>query len=211
MLNLSDDFSFKNKNLYLPNPIPMDKRSPLEARTVRFSRITMTELMIPSYANFGGKIHGGILLSLMDKVAYATASKHSGAYCVTVSVDTVDFLQAVEVGELVSLKASVNYVGNSSMVIGIKVISENVKTGKITHTNTCYFTMVAKGDNDRPTSVPPLILETPRDVRRFVEAIHRKNFKNDYQANLKKMKSKWEEEDINVLLKKHRCIVRLNP
>jgi uncharacterized protein (TIGR00369 family) len=207
------DIPYKAYIWFFINPIkqPMENSSQSEARTVSFSRITMTELMIPSYANFGGKIHGGILLSLMDKVAYATASKHSGAYCVTVSVDTVDFLQPVEVGELVSLKASVNYVGNSSMVIGIKVISENVKTGKITHTNTCYFTMVAKGEDDKPTRVPPLILETPRDVRRFVEAIHRRKFKNDYQSNLKKMKSKWEEQDISVLLKNQRCTVRLNP
>lgn len=76
-------------------------KSNLSARPVNFSQVTMTELMILSYANFGGKIHGGILLSLMDKIAYATASKHSGAYCVTVSVDTGDFLQPVEVGELV--------------------------------------------------------------------------------------------------------------
>ena len=96
----------------------------LSARPASFSRVTITELMIPSYANFGGKIHGGILLSMMDKVAYTAATKHSGAYCVTVSVDTVDFLQPVEVGELVSLKASVNHVGNSSMIIGIKVILE---------------------------------------------------------------------------------------
>src|SRR5678816_3606171 len=80
-----------------------------ESRPVSFSQTTITELMIPSYANFGGKIHGGILLSLMDKVAYACASKHAGAYCVTVSVDRVEFLQPVEVGELVALKASVNY------------------------------------------------------------------------------------------------------
>ncbi len=184
----------------------MEKNSNLEARPVSFSRITITELMIPSYANFGGKIHGGILLSLMDKVAYATASKHSGAYCVTVSVDTVDFLQPVEVGELVSLKASVNYVGNSSMVIGIKVVSENVKTGKVTHTNTCYFTMVAKGEDDKPISVPRLILETPIDVRRFVEAIYRRKFKNNYQTNLKEIKSNWENQDIEVLLKNQRCM-----
>ena len=81
------------------------------AKPVRESQTTITELMIPSYANFGGKIHGGILLSLMDKVAYACSSKHAGAYCVTVSVDRVEFLKPVEVGELVSLHASVNYVG----------------------------------------------------------------------------------------------------
>jgi uncharacterized protein (TIGR00369 family) len=111
--------------------------------------------MIPAYANFGGKIHGGILLSLMDKVAFACASKHSGAYCVTVSVDGVNFRQAVEVGELVSLMASVNYVGRTSMVIGIKVIAENVRTGTVKHTNTSYFTMVATDDDHKTTEVPP--------------------------------------------------------
>lgn len=184
----------------------MIKKDLASARPVRFSQVTMTELMIPAYANFGGKIHGGILLSLMDKVAYAAASKHSGAYCVTVSVDTVDFLQPVEVGELVSLKASVNYVGNSSMVIGIKVISENVKTSTVNHTNTCYFTMVAKGDDDKPTLVPPLILEKPIEVRRFVEAIYRKKFKQNYQANLREIKKDWENQDIHSILEKERCV-----
>ena len=75
-------------------------------KPVAYSKTTITELMIPSYANFGGKIHGGILLSLIDKVAYACASKHAGTYCVTVSIDNVEFLQPVEVGELVSLHAS---------------------------------------------------------------------------------------------------------
>jgi uncharacterized protein (TIGR00369 family) len=177
----------------------------LPAKPANFSRVTMTELMIPSYANFGGKIHGGILLSLMDKVAYAAASKHSGAYCVTVSVDTVDFLQPVEVGELVSLKASVNHVGTSSMVIGIKVISENVKTGVVKHTNTCYFTMVAKGEDDKPTAVPPLLLETRTDVRRFVEAIKRKTYKKEYGDLLRNIKQTWDQEAISSLLAAQRC------
>ncbi|MFC0263342.1 acyl-CoA thioesterase [Fontibacter flavus] len=178
------------------------------ARTVSFSKTVITELMIPSYANFGGKIHGGILLSLMDKVAFTTASKHSGAYCVTVSVDTVDFLQPVEVGELVSMKASVNYVGNSSMVIGIKVISENVKTGVVKHTNTCYFTMVAKGEDDKPTRVPALILESKTDVRRFVEAIFRKKLKKDHDASMKEMKENWDKGEMAKLLEKERCIIQ---
>src|SRR6201991_4150803 len=94
--------------------------------TVRFSQTVLTELMIPSYANFGGKIHGGILLSLMDKVAYVCAAKHAGNYCVTASIDGVDFLEPIEVGEMVSLMASVNYTGNTSLVVGIRVISENI-------------------------------------------------------------------------------------
>ncbi|WP_354581126.1 acyl-CoA thioesterase [Hymenobacter sp. UYP22] len=136
--------------------------------------------MIPSYANFGGKIHGGILLSLMDKVAYAAASKHAGTYCVTVSVDGVNFLQPVEVGELVSLLASVNYVGRTSLLVGIKVIAEDVRSGTVKHTNTCYFTMVAKDDDGKPTPVPGLELESVEDTRRFVEAIKRREFKEQY-------------------------------
>src|SRR6201992_2569119 len=146
-------------------------------KPVSFSETTITELMIPSYSNFGGKIHGGILLSLMDKVAYVCAAKHAGNYCVTASIDTVDFLQPVEVGDLVSLMASVNYVGRTSLVVGIKVISENIKTNKIYHTNTSYFTMVAKNEGDQPVQVPGLILENRTHVRRFIEAQKRKQLK----------------------------------
>jgi uncharacterized protein (TIGR00369 family) len=159
----------------------MDYPKP-EFRLVSYSRVTLTELMIPAYANFGGKIHGGILLSLMDKVAYAAASKHAGSYCVTVSVDGVNFLQPVEVGELVSLLASVNYVGRTSLLVGIKVIAEDVRSGLVKHTNTSYFTMVAKDDLGQPTQVPGLSLETPEDTRRFVEAIKRREFKERYRA-----------------------------
>src|ERR1700748_157517 len=129
-------------------------------KTVHFSATTITELMIPSYSNFGGKIHGGILLSLIDKVAYVCGAKHAGNYCVTASIDTVDFLQPVEVGELVSFMASVNYVGNTSLVIGIRVVSENIKTNIIKHTNTSYFTMVAKDEHNKPVQIPGLILES---------------------------------------------------
>lgn len=149
-------------------------------RPVVYSRTTLTELMIPSYANFGGKIHGGILLSLMDKVAYTCAAKHAGNYCVTVTVDGVHFLQPVEVGELVSLLASVNYVGRTSLLVGIKVTAENVRTGVVKHTNTSYFTMVAKGDDDKPALVPGLILETRNQVRRYLEALKRKEMKAQY-------------------------------
>lgn len=179
-------------------------------RTVRFSSTVITELMIPSYANFGGKIHGGILLSLMDKAAYACASKHSQGYCVTVSVDTVDFLQPIEVGELVSLNASVHYVGNSSMVIGIKVISENVHSSTVRHTNTSYFTMVSKDADDKVKKVPGLILETKEDVLNFLNAKKRKEIKDVYKIELKKIDAS-EEALLNNqpsdLLKDERCII----
>jgi uncharacterized protein (TIGR00369 family) len=177
-------------------------------KTVSYSRTTITELMIPSYANFGGKIHGGILLSLMDKVAYACASKHAGTYVVTVSVDTVNFLQPIEVGELLSLHASVNYVGRSSMVIGIRVVSENVKTGEKKHTNTSYFTMVAKDDETgKPTEVPELILETKDDIRRCLEAIKRKQLKEVYKDDFDNEISELHVDENLHLLNNERIII----
>lgn len=174
-------------------------------RPVSYSRTTLTELMIPSYANFGGKIHGGTLLSLMDKAAYACASKHAGQYCVTVSVDTVDFRLPVEVGDLVSLQASVNYVGRTSLVVGIRVTAENVKTSEVKHTNTSYFTMVAKDDQNQPTEVPGLTLETREDARRFLEAIKRRELKDEYKRELDNAKTSMLLEEELHLLDEERC------
>jgi len=179
----------------------------LQSKAPSDSDTTITELMIPSYANFGGKIHGGILLSLMDKVAFACATKHAGNYCVTVSVEGVDFLQPVEVGDLVSMMARVNYVGNSSLVVGIKVTAENVKKRHVKHTNTSYFTMVAKED-DQLVTVPPLLLSTMEEVRRFAEALYRKKLKKYYREQMKEVK-KNELNELLSLLKNERCEVRL--
>ena len=179
----------------------------LPAKPVRESQTTITELMIPSYANFGGKIHGGILLSLMDKVAYACASKHAGTYCVTVSVDKVDFLQPVEVGELVSMHASVNYVGRTSLIVGIRVEAQNVKTGTIKHTNSSYFTMVAKDDNNKPTLVPSLKLENNEQVRRFIECMRMKEIKQSVKEQMDDAKSRIEVRNAAQLLKDERCIL----
>lgn len=145
----------------------------LKSNTVSASKITISELMLPSHSNFSGKIHGGYLLKLMDQIAFACASKYSGSYCVTASVDTVDFLNPVEIGELVTLKASINYVGNSSMVVGIRVTSENIQTGRIKHCNSSYFTMVAKDDNGLNVKVPSLILSSFDEVRRFYDSLYR--------------------------------------
>ncbi len=181
----------------------------IEYRSATYSRTTITELMIPSYANFGGKIHGGILLSLMDKVAYVCASKHAGSYCVTVSVDTVDFLQPVDVGDLVSFHASINYVGRSSMLVGIKVIAEDVVHGTVKHTNTSYFTMVAKGADNKPKEVPGLKLENREDVRRFLEAIKRKELKTHYKQELNNQKTRMAIEQELYKLKNERCVYDL--
>ncbi|NOS93398.1 MAG: acyl-CoA thioesterase [Cyclobacteriaceae bacterium] len=179
------------------------------SKPVRLSQTTITELMIPAYANFGGKIHGGILLSLMDKVAYATASKHAETYCVTVSVDQVEFLQPVEVGELVSMMASVNYVGKTSLVVGIRVESQNVKTGITKHTNSSFFTMVAKGEDDKPTMVPKLILENEEEVKRFIESMRMKEIKKAVKDQMDDSKSKMEVENARSILKDQRCEIKI--
>ena len=180
-----------------------------ETKSVKFSKTTITELMIPSYANFGGKIHGGILLSLIDKVAYVCAAKHAGTYCVTVSVDNVEFLQPVEVGELVSLHASVNYVGNTSLVVGIKVTAENVKLGLVKHTNTCYVTMVAKNESGNKIKVPELILESKDEVRRFVMAMKRKELKLGLKDSLNYARRHFKLEGNEQFLKSERCCLNL--
>lgn len=176
-----------------------------KSNTVNASKVTLTELMLPSHSNFSGKIHGGYLLQLMDQIAFASASKYSGSYCVTASVDTVDFLNPVEIGELVTLKASVNYVGNSSMVIGIRVISENIQTGKIKHCNSSYFTMVAKDTEGNKVNVPKLELTSFEEVRRFYNSVRKINHKKQYKELENNFDHKTKEalqqlENFNVIL-----------
>ena len=145
----------------------------VSVQKVSASKVTISELMLPSHSNFSGKIHGGYILMLMDQIAFACASKYSGCYCVTASVDTVDFLNPIEIGELVTMKASVNYVGNSSMVVGIRVTSQNIQTGKVKHCNSSYFTMVAKDENGNNVKVPTLMLSNLEEVRRFYNSVRR--------------------------------------
>lgn len=135
------------------------------------SQITLTELMLPSHSNFSGKIHGGYILNLMDQIAFACASKHSGNYCVTASVNKVDFLNPIEVGELVTLKASINYTGNTSMVVGVRVESENIQSGICTHCNSSYFTMIAKDKEGNNAPTPGIIIDTEQKARRFLRSI----------------------------------------
>ena len=141
--------------------------------------VTISELMLPSHSNFGGKIHGGYILNLMDQIAFACASKHAENYCVTAAVEKVNFLQPIEVGELVTMKAAVNYVGKSSMVVGIRVEAEDVIKGIVKHCNSSFFTMVAKDSNGKPAPVPGLILETVEDVRRFMRSVERKKSQSE--------------------------------
>ena len=142
-------------------------------------QLSMTVLMSPEMANFSGNVHGGAVLRLLDQVAYACASRYSGRYVVTLSVDQVNFLQPIHVGELVSFLASVNYTGRSSLEVGIKVVAESIRTQVVRHVNSCFFTMVATDDDGRPTAVPPLTPTTPDERRRWEAALLRRELRRE--------------------------------
>ncbi|MCM2291649.1 acyl-CoA thioesterase [Allorhizobium sp. BGMRC 0089] len=145
------------------------------------SQLEMVVLMTPDMANFSGKVHGGALLNILDRVAYSCASRFSQQYAVTLSVDQVVFRQPIHVGEMVTFRAAVNYAGRTSMEIGIRVEAENIRTGERRHTNSCYFTMVAVDEHGKPTEVPTLALDTPTKIRRERAARDRRTLRHEFE------------------------------
>lgn len=130
--------------------------------------------MMPQHANVLGHVFGGVILSMMDTAAAVAAMRHARTPCVTVSIDRVDFREPIQIGELVVMKASVNFVGNTSMEVGVRVETEHLLTGNRRHTNSCYMTFVAVDAEGRPMRVPPLIAETPDEQRRHAAARERR-------------------------------------
>ena len=147
-------------------------------------QLEMTVLMTPDMANFGGKVHGGALLNLLDRVAFSCASRFSGRYVVTLSVDQVTFKQAINVGELVTFRASVNHAGRTSMEIGIRVEAEDIRKGVRRHTNSCYFTMVGVDDQGKPAEIPPLKVELPLEAKRQRAAQARKALRLRFEQEM---------------------------
>ncbi|PIT59825.1 acyl-CoA thioesterase [Snodgrassella alvi] len=150
-------------------------------------QLSMSVLMTPALANFHGNVHGDDLLKLLDQVAYACASRYSGEYVVTLSVDQVIFKEPIHVGELVTFYASVNHVGHTSMEVGIRVEAEDIQPRSARHTNSCYFSMVAVDKNSKPTVVPPLCIGSEEQARRFQEGAIRK------EARLKAAQTKHKQ------------------
>lgn len=147
--------------------------------------VEMTVLMTPDMANFSGKVHGGALLNLLDRVAFSCASRYSQHYAVTLSVDQVVFREPINVGELVTFRASINYAGRTSVEVGVRVEAENIRTGVRRHTNSCYFTMVAVDDQGKPVAVPPYAPETEIDKRRWRAAELRRDLRREFEARFK--------------------------
>ena len=148
-------------------------------------QLSMTVLMTPDQANFAGNVHGGTVLKLLDQVAYACASRYAGRYVVTLSVDQVMFRQPIHVGELVTFLASVNHTGSSSMEVGIKVVAENIRTHKLRHVNSCFFTMIAVDDDRKPVPVTALQPRTPDERRRFEAAKVRRRLREEVAHQFK--------------------------
>ncbi|MEY2891373.1 MAG: hypothetical protein RJA98_1281 [Pseudomonadota bacterium] len=151
-------------------------------------QLSMTVLMTPDMSNFSGNVHGGTILKFLDQVAYACASRYAGRYVVTLSVDQVMFRQPIHVGELVTFLASVNFTGNSSMEIGIKVVAENIRTQVVRHANSCFFTMVAVDDEGKPAPVPPLRPFTAEEKRRVEDAKVRRQLRQELEQRYREMR-----------------------
>ena len=143
------------------------------------AELTMTLLMTPDKANFSGKVHGGSMLKMLDEVAYACASRYARRYVVTISVDQVTFKHPIQVGDLVTFLAKVNYTGRTSMEVGIRVETENMTAHHVTHAMTCYFTMVAVDDAGRAVPVPPLAPSTVVERQRFAAAELRRELRRE--------------------------------
>lgn len=143
-------------------------------KTVKESQHESSEIMMPQHANNLGHVFGGVVLGLMDKIAAVAAYRHARMNVVTASIDRVDFREPIYVGDLVILKASVNFVGRTSMEVGVRVETENMVTGRRRHTNSCYLTFVAVDRDGRPVEIPDLAPETDEERRRHHAAGERR-------------------------------------
>ena len=150
------------------------------------SEMTTARLMMPTDANVMGNVFGGAIMKYMDEVAAIVAWRHAGANVVTASIDRMNFYAPVYVGNLLVLKAAVNYVGTTSMEIGVRIEAMDPTTRKGAHTGSCYLTYVALDSKGHPTAIPPLIPSTPAERRRFKEALARRKLREAEQAVMKR-------------------------
>lgn len=149
------------------------------------SEITTARLMMPTDANVIGNVFGGAIMKYMDEVAAIVAWRHAGRNVVTASIDRMNFYAPVYVGNLLILKASVNFVGKTSMEIGVRIEAQDPSTRKGTHTGSCYLTYVALDEKGKPTPIPPLIPITAQEKKRFREALARRRLREAEEAVLK--------------------------
>ncbi|MGV8058706.1 MAG: acyl-CoA thioesterase [Smithellaceae bacterium] len=165
----------------------------MNGKKVSESKVILAQLMNPENANPVGNVHGGDIMKLIDTAAGVVAARHARAHSVTASIDRMDFHSPVLVGDFLSLKASLNFVGKTSMEVGVRVEAENLITGEKRHTGSAYLTFVALDENKRPIQLPPLILETDVDKYRNAEAAERRKMR---LREKEKEKEKEEEREM---------------
>jgi len=153
----------------------------MDGKTVSESAVQTAQLMSPQDANAAGNVHGGVIMKLIDDAAGAVAYRHARSNVVTVSIDRLNFLNPIFVGDLVTFKASLNMAGKTSMDIGVRVEAENLITGQVRHTASAYLTYVALDADGKPKAVAPLIIETKEEERRFRQALARKEIRRQAQ------------------------------
>ena len=145
----------------------------LNPKTMRASRVTLSQLMHPEHANLLGNVHGGWIMKLVDEAGALACMRHAQRKVVTVAIDSMTFRQPIKIGDLIILNAEVSYTGRTSMEAEVQVLAENPVTGERTHTNNAYLVYVALDDEGKPTSVPQLKAETDEEKHKMERAKER--------------------------------------
>jgi len=161
----------------------------MNCKRVKDSSVVMAQMMIPQDANPAGNVHGGVVVKIIDEAAGVVAARHCRTNVVTASIDRMDFHTPVLVGDLLHFKASLNYVGRTSMEIGVRVEAENLMTGEVRHAASAYLTFVAIDKQGKPISIPPLLPETEEEHRRNCDAKARRDarlFAKQHKENCRK-------------------------
>jgi acyl-CoA hydrolase len=159
----------------------------LKSRFVRESAVEDHVYKIfPNDLNANGTVFGGMIMSVLDRIALVVAERHSERVCVTVSIDSVHFLAPAGEGDVLIFKAAINKAWNSSMEIGVKVIAESLSNAMTRHILSAYFTFVALDDHKRPTKVPAVATETEDEQRRYEEAEMRRSLRKKEMEDRKK-------------------------
>ena len=149
----------------------------MKEKTVAESQVEIAQVMMPEHSNPAGNVHGGYILKLVDQAGAIVAARHAHSNVVTASVDRMDFISPAYIGNVIFAKASINYVANTSMEIGVRIEAECLRTGTHTHIGSAYLTYVALDEDDLPVSVPKIVPETKEQERRYQEALERREMR----------------------------------
>jgi acyl-CoA hydrolase len=153
-------------------------------KTVAESTVTFVRTMTQIDANLAGNVHGGVIMKEVDSAAGTAAIRHAGRPCVTAAIDELAFLGPVYVGDILTVTATVNDVGRTSMEVGVEVEAESYMGGEKRHTTSAYLVMVALDDSGHPTEIPPLITSTPEEDRRRAQAKVRREIRKERAARI---------------------------